>query len=172
MALPIAIVFLTIAVPLQLTGVWITVAWAAEGAALMGTAFLLSRWLMRAFGLGVLAVALGHLALIDLLLHGGRVSLDGFTPLLNERFPIMVTVVAAFYATAFLYWYWRRRRQRLERWEEFTFWPLLGIANALTLTAFSLEVVDYFDSRAYAAPTGMPLIPQCVRAWRTANTFP
>ena len=60
-ALPIAVVFLTIAVPLQLSGVWITVAWAAEGAALVGTAFLLGRWQMRAFGLGVLAVGLGHL---------------------------------------------------------------------------------------------------------------
>ena len=149
-ALPIAIVFLTIAVPLQLTGAWVTVAWAAEGAALVGTAFLLRRWLMRAFGLGVLGIALGHLAVVDLWWHGGRVNLDDFTPLLNERFPIMAAVVAAFYAAAFLYWYWQRRQQ-LEPWEEYVCWALAGVANALTLTAFSPEVVDYFDSRAYAA---------------------
>lgn len=146
-ALPIAIVFLTIAVPLQLSGVWITVAWVAEGAALVGTAFLLGRWQMRAFGLGVLAVGLGHLVVIDLLQHGGRIDLDEFVPFLNERFPIMVAAVVALYAAAFLYHYYREQR---ERWEEFVLWPLLGIANALTVTALSLELVSYFDSRSHA----------------------
>ena len=146
-ALPIAVVFLTIAVPLQLTGVWITVAWAAEGAALVGTAFLLGRWQMRAFGLGVLAVGLGHLVVIDLLKQGGRINLDEFVPFLNERFPIMAATVVALYAAAFLYHHYRERR---ERWEEFVLWPLLGIANALTVVALSLELVSYFDSRALA----------------------
>ena len=146
-ALPIAIVFLTIAVPLQLSGVWITVAWVAEGAALVGTAFLLGRWQMRAFGLGVLAVGLGHLVVIDLLEQGGRIDLDEFVPFANERFPIMAATVVALYAAAFLYHYYREQR---ERWEEFVFWPLLGIANALTVTALSLELVSYFDSRSHA----------------------
>jgi len=146
-ALPIAIVFLTIAVPLQLSGVWITVAWVAEGAALVGTAFLLGRWQMRAFGLGVLAVGLGHLVVIDLLEQGGRIDLDEFVPFANERFPIMAATVVALYAAAFLYYYYREQR---ERWEEFVFWPLLGIANALTVTALSLELVSYFDSRSHA----------------------
>ena len=146
-ALPIAIVFLTIAVPLQLSGVWITVAWVAEGAALVGTAFLLGRWQMRAFGLGVLAVGLGHLVVIDLLQHGGRIDLDEFVPFANERFPIMTAAVVALYAAAFLYHYYREQR---ERWEEFVLWPLLGIANALTVVALSLELVSYFDSRSHA----------------------
>ena len=86
-ALPIAIVFLTIAVPLQLSGVWVTVAWVAEGAALVGTAFLLGRWQMRAFGLGVLAVGLGHLVVVDLLEQGGRIDPDEFVPFLNGGSP-------------------------------------------------------------------------------------
>ena len=147
-SLPIAIVFLTIAVPLQLSGVWITVAWAAEGAALVGTAFLLGRWQMRAFGLGVLAVGLGHLVVVDLLWHGGRIDLDNFVPILNERFPIMAAAVVALYAAAFLYHHYREQRTL---WEQFVLWPLLGIANALTVTALSLELVSYFGSRALAA---------------------
>ena len=146
-ALPIAIVFLTIAVPLQLTGVWITVAWVAEGAALVGTAFLLGRWQMRAFGLGVLAVGLGHLVVIDLLMNGGRIDLDEFVPIVNERFPIMAATVIAMYVAAFLYHYYREQR---EQWEEYVLWPLLGIANALTVTALSLELVSYFDGRSHA----------------------
>ena len=150
-ALPIAIVFLTIAVPLQLSGVWITVAWVAEGAALVGTAFLLGRWQMRAFGLGVLVVGLGHLVVIDLLEQGGRIDLDEFVPFLNERFPIMAAAVVALYAAAFVYHYYREQR---ERWEEYVLWPLLGIANALTVVALSLELVSYFDSRASASDIG------------------
>ena len=154
-ALPIAIVFLTIAVPLQLSGVWITVAWVAEGAALVGTAFLLGRWQMRAFGLGVLAVGLGHLVVIDLLWHGGRIDLDTFVPIVNERFPILAAAVVALYAAAFLYHYYREQR---ERWEEYVLWPLLGIANALTITALSLELVSYFDGRAVRRD-GLDLLP-------------
>ncbi len=155
-ALPIAIVFLTIAVPLQLSGVWITVAWVAEGAALVGTAFLLGRWQMRAFGLVVLAVGLGHLVVIDLLVHCGRIDVYTFVPIVNERFPIMAAAVVALYAAAFLYHYYREQR---ERWEEFVFWPLLGIANALTVTALSLELVSYFDSRALAADSFGQYLP-------------
>lgn len=150
-ALPIAIVFLTIAVPLQLSGAWITVAWVAEGAALVGTAFLLGRWQMRAFGLGVLAVGLGHLVVIDLLEQGGRIDPYEFVPFANERFPIMAATVVALYAAAFLYHYYREQR---ERWEEFVSWPLLGIANAITVTALSLELVSYFGSRALEVDFG------------------
>ena len=163
-ALPIAIVFLTIAVPLQLSGVWITVAWVAEGAALVGNAFLLGRWQMRAFGLGVLVIGLGHLVVIDLLWHGGRIDLDTFVPIVNERFPILAAVVVALYAAAFLYHYYREQR---ERWEEYVLWPLLGIANALTVTALSLELVSYFDHRAATADTfgaGRPVFQRALDA--------
>ena len=44
--------------------------------------------------------------------------------------------------------------EQRERWEQFVLWPLLGIANALTVTALSLELVSYFDSRALAADFG------------------
>ena len=91
--------------------------------------------------------------MIDLLRHGGRIDLDNFLPIVNERFPIMAAAVVALYAAAFLYHYYREQR---ERWEEFVLWPLVGIANALTVTALSLELVSYFDSRASAAdPAGL-----------------
>ena len=143
-ALTIAMVSLTIAVPLQLGGIWITVAWAAEGAVLVWAGFLLSKRAMRVFGLGVLVVALGNLVLVDLLVFGGRVDLYGFNPVLNERFLITAVTIAAFYATAFFYW---RNRDQVEVWERFAVLPLVGIANLLTLALFSLEARDFFDSR-------------------------
>ena len=143
-ALPIAVIFLTIAVPLQVSGVWVTVAWAAQGAALIWVGFLLDRWPMRVLGLGDLALAVAHLALFD-----SAVPLDDFTPVLNERFPIFVVVIAAFCISAFIY---RRYRDPTQERERFMVPVLAAIANLLTLALFSLEVIDYFDSLAWAAP--------------------
>ena len=139
-----ALVFLTIAVPLQLSGVWVPVAWAAQGTALVWAGLMLRRWPMRAFGLGALALSVVHLAWFDV-----GVNLADFTPVLNERFPVFLALIAAFYASGFLYW---RNRAVQVRWEEYTAAALVGIANLLTLTLFSLEIINYFDSRQRAMP--------------------
>ena len=57
--LPIALIFLTVAIPLKLTGVWLTTAWAAQGAILVWSGFVLGRVPMRVFGLGVLSAVGG-----------------------------------------------------------------------------------------------------------------
>ncbi len=138
-ALPVALVFLTIAVPLQLSGVWVTVAWAAQGGVLVWSGFTLGRWPTRAFGLGAVALSVAHLALFDV-----GVNLDDFRPVINERFPVFLAVIAAFYAAGFLYW---RNRAVLMRQEQYAAPTLFGIANLLTLALLSLEIVNYFDSR-------------------------
>ena len=141
-ALPVALVFLTIAVPLQLSGVWVTAAWAAQGVALIWTGFMLARWPTRAFGLGAVALSVAHLGLF-----GAQVNLDGFRPVVNERFIVFLAVVAAFYAAGLLYW---RHRAVLERHEQYAAPTLFGVANLLTLALLRLELVDYFDSRSRA----------------------
>ena len=140
--LPVALVFLTIAVPLQLSGVWATVAWAAQGVVLVWSGFVLGRWPTRAFGLGVLTLSAVHLGLFDV-----RVDLDDFRPVINERFPVVLVVIAAFYGAGFLYW---RNRAMLELREQYAATTLFGLANLLTLALLFLEVVDYFDSRLQA----------------------
>ena len=137
--LPVALVFLTIAVPLQLNGEWITVAWAAQGAVLVWTGFMLGRWQTRMFGLAALALAVARLGLFDL-----SVNLSDFTPIINERFPIFLAAIAAFYATGYLYW---RHRNLSQKWEEHFAPALFGMASLLTLGLLTLEIVDYFDSR-------------------------
>ncbi len=142
-ALPMAMVFFTIAVPLQFSGVWVTVAWAAQGAVLVWAGFRSYRWQMRAFGLGVLALAVGHLLVFD-----AGVALKGFTPVLNERFPVFLVVIGAFYVAGLVYW---RNRGLSETWEQAAVPALLTIANLLTLGLFSLETIDYFGSNAVQA---------------------
>ena len=147
-SLAIAVIFLTVAVPLQLSGSWVSVAWAAEGAVLVWTGFLLARWPMRAFGLGVLA-----LAALRLLAFDTQVELVDFTPVLNERFPTFATAIAAFSVTCYLYW---RQREHLEDWEKDAV-PILAVAaNFLTLWLFTAEVIAYFDSRLLLLSREMP----------------
>ena len=146
-SLPMSIIFLTIAVPLQLTGVWITVAWAAQGAALMWTGFVLNRVSTRALGLAVIALSLARLVLFD-----RAVDLDEFTLVLNERVPVFVAAIVAFYAAAYIYW---RYRDRIEEWEGRVLQVLATIASGLTLAMLSLEAADYF--RARAVESSLPL---------------
>ena len=138
-ALPMALVFLTVAVPMQLSGVWLTTAWAAQGVGLVWTGFLLYKTSMRIFGLGALALAAGYL-----LLFGASVDLNSFVPVMNERFLIFVVVIIAFYAAGYLFW---RNRDLDEEWEESMPPILLTVASGLTLGLLSMEAVDYFSSR-------------------------
>ena len=138
-ALSTAVVFLTVAVPLQLSGNWVSVAWAAEGAVIVWVGFLLGRWPMRAFGLGVLTVAVFRLLIFDT-----WVDLEGFKPVLNDRFPTFVAAIGAFYVAAYLYW---KEREHLQVWEEYMGPALAGLANFITLWLFTAEVIAYFDSR-------------------------
>ncbi|MBI4339187.1 MAG: DUF2339 domain-containing protein, partial [Chloroflexi bacterium] len=142
-ALAIALVFLTVAAPLQLSGSWITVAWAAEGAVLVWVGFLLGTWQARAFGLGVLAIALARLLLIDTFVY-----LPAFRLFFNDRFPTFVVGIAAFYAAGYLYHRWRGV---VQEWEGQMGLFLLGVANLLTLWILSAEAIRYFDARALAA---------------------
>jgi uncharacterized membrane protein len=141
-----ALVFLTIAAPLQLTGSWITVAWAAEGAVLLWVGFVLQTWPARAFSLGVFAIAAFRLLIFD-----APVELDGFRLFLNARFPTFAVAIAAFYVGAYLYW---RERNRLKAWETNASLILTGAANLFTLWILSAEAIAYFDSRALAAGSG------------------
>ena len=146
MSLPVAMVFLTVSAPLQFSDYWLTVAWAGEGVALVGAGFLLGRWHVRTFGLGVLALAVGNLLLFDAWL-----DLESFTLLLNERVPVFAAVVAALYIAGTIHWlarvHWRARGRATEEWERYATPSLLVIANVLTLTLLSMEIIDYFDYR-------------------------
>ena len=149
-SLSIAVIFLTVAMPLQLSGSWVTVAWAAEGAVLVWLGFQLQRRPLRLFGLGVLAISAARLLVLD-----SPVDLVEFTPVLNDRSPIFVVAIAAFYAAAYAYHHYRDRLDGLEMAqysvasgvsENHVFPALLAAANLLTLWLFSAEAIAFFDS--------------------------
>ena len=134
--LPIALIFLTVAVPLGLTGVWLTTAWAAQGAILIWSGFVLGRAPMRGFGLGVLALSAVHL-----LSFPPEVDAANFSIFANDRFGVFVFVTAAIYVAAYLY---LRFRDSVHKLETEATSGLMVVGSILTIVALSLEAIFYY----------------------------
>jgi len=143
-SLATALLFLTIAAPLQLTGAWITVAWAAEGAILVWIGFTVVSNRVRIFALGVFAIAVFRLLAFDTFWLNAR----EFELFVNDRFPTFVVSIAALYVAAFLY---RSRRASSSEWERDVESVLIVGANLLTVWVLTAEVFSYFERRALEA---------------------
>jgi uncharacterized membrane protein len=128
----LALTFVTLAIPIRLTGHWITIAWAVEGAVLVWTGFNARWWFLRATGFILYAIAVFRLVAFP-------PRADAF--LLNARFATFAVLIAAIGSTLYL---WRRQPEQLEPRERDPF-AALGVAvNVLAVWALSLEVNQYF----------------------------
>ena len=111
MALGIALVLLTIAVPVQVGGPWVSVAWAVEGAVLIWLSFNLRMWQLKVFGVGIFAI----FAFVLLFLDTPDALSARLTPFLNRYFPAYLVSIGATYVAAYLLW---RYKDQLEDWEQ------------------------------------------------------
>ncbi|MBI2165672.1 MAG: DUF2339 domain-containing protein [Chloroflexi bacterium] len=140
LALGIALVFLTVAVPVQLGDrAWTTVAWAAEGVVLVWLSFTVRMPRLRLFALAVFAITVWRLLFFDT-----DVPTRGFRPILNERFLAYAVAIGAAYLSAYLLW---RRRADLRGWETYLA-PSFAIgANLFTIGILSADLFQYLDRR-------------------------
>ena len=170
MSLGIALIFLTVAVPVQLEGPWIGVAWSVQAAVLVWASFDLRIWQLRAFSLGVLAVLAVRLLAFDTPLD----DLGDFRIIFNYRMLTFAFAISALYGAA---WLVRRGDDQLKEHQgaeqeddrpfgsdiallrrdamdfvsrvahsRFLFPALLLGANFLTLWILSAEVISTVDS--------------------------
>jgi uncharacterized membrane protein len=134
--LAVAVVFLTIAIPLKADGRWITTGWLVEGAALLWLASRIQSRLLRV--LAVLCLALGICALI---LINPEASL---TPVFNQRFATYCVAIAV---CAFAGWVAAHARVDLAStvlpWRALAAAAVLAV-NVLTLIAVGLEIHSYW----------------------------
>jgi uncharacterized membrane protein len=135
--LSLAVVFLTIAIPLKTQGWWMTIGWLIEGCVLIAMAARSRSLLVRAFALLCLALGLVGLLLTD--------APAAVRPILNQRFGAYCVAIAA---CAFMAWLATRSTD-----EDAPFPPLhwLNLAaagallvNILILIAFSLEIHSFW----------------------------
>jgi uncharacterized membrane protein len=138
--LVIAVIFLTIAIPLKTHGRWLTIGWHVEGAALLYLTRFVPQRMLRV--LALIALALGLCAL--LLINPPASS----TILFNQRFATYVAAIAVFAFTA----YFASRSTTAED-PQFAFsWKITAgtsviIVNFLILIAVSLEIHSYWALR-------------------------
>jgi uncharacterized membrane protein len=136
-ALGISLVFLTVAIPVQLRDrAWTTIAWAAEGAVLMWLSFTLRMAQFRNYSYAVFAVMALRLFFFDT-----TVNLRTFQPVLNERFLAFIVSIAALYLVAYLLW---RGRDTILEWR-IPVSVFLVAANFFTVWLLSFEVWNSFD---------------------------
>ena len=125
-ALGIAVVFLTVAIPVQLGSPWISVAWAVEGAVLIWLSFTLRMYQLRLFGLLVFAAFAAYLLFIDIPDALGA----SFRPFLNVYMPAYVIAIVITYLVAYLLY---REKEALRPWEQYLF-PTFLVAGNLFMT--------------------------------------
>ncbi|HEX4311709.1 MAG TPA: DUF2339 domain-containing protein [Acidobacteriaceae bacterium] len=135
--LTIAVVFLTIAIPLKTQGRWMTIGWLAEGAALV--------WLARRIGstlltvLAFLCLGMGLLAVVTMSPNASLI------PVFNERFGTYLFAIAV---CAFVAWLAAQAVTELEPESAISWTGIAGAAglavNALILLAVGWEIHAYW----------------------------
>ena len=136
----VGLVLLTLAVPIQFIGVWITIAWALEAALLLWLGFVLKSYYVRVFSLLIFVTTLCRLFAFDV---STKVD-DMYTPILNERFGVYLFAIVAFFVGAYLYHYYKPILRPEERWLS----AGLGvIAHFLALFILSAEIMTWYGKK-------------------------
>ncbi|MGA7524836.1 MAG: DUF2339 domain-containing protein [Acidobacteriaceae bacterium] len=135
--LTIAVVFLTLAIPLKTHGRWMTIGWLAEGVLLMRLVTRVGSGLLRV--LAVLCLMLGLMALV----MGNPAA--STTPFFNERFATYLSGIAA---CAMVAWLAMHAKEEPRGLESIT-WPAIAGAaglgvNVLILLGMGWEIHSYW----------------------------
>ncbi|MFQ6027161.1 MAG: DUF2339 domain-containing protein [Dehalococcoidia bacterium] len=136
-AVGIGIVFITIAVPVQLGGPWISVAWAAEGAVLIWLASYLNMPQLRWGGYAVFGIFTVWLLVIDTPAGFRETFRTDFSPFLNVYLPAYVFSAGLTFFTAYLL---RRERDTLLPWEQYAFSAFLVAGNLFATISVITQV--------------------------------
>lgn len=153
----IALVFLTVAVPVQISqmnlpGNWITIAWAIEGLALVGTGLAIRSYQLRIGALAVLILTAIRLVFFDTAWPYDK----EFAIIFNIRFFTFLIGIVSIFLSAHLYY---KSRDILREEEKKIFPILLLMGNFFTLWALSMEVITYFDQKIRMLREVFPVPP-------------
>lgn len=152
----LSLFFLTISAPIQFDGVWVTISWALEAAALVMAGFHLKNYSIRFFAWTLLGIVVIRLIFID---NYESVSAAEYALILNKRFLAFLVGVVSFSAVYYLY----SKFESLISSEESKAKPMaLFLLNLLFLWNLSSEVSDYFANQISLQKAAV-VYPQCER---------
>ena len=139
----LAVVFAVLAVPIQLGGPWISVAWGVEGLVLVWLSFLLRMRELRWAGYVTFVVSAVWLVAVD---TPGAFTED-FTPFLNGYMISYGLAILAFALSGYLLW---RRRYEMEEQEQAAYSVFAAGACALAAIAIPVQLDGVWISIAWA----------------------
>ena len=138
----LAVVFLSIAVPMQFSGSWIAIAWFVESCFLY---FIASTIANRGFQvMGLIVYILGFLDLMTLYFYRMQ-KLYGetmFTPLFNTTFGIFLVSIISAYIIAYIYYKYGSIDLEIRKRGITAF---VIIANILSLWALTDQIITYYS---------------------------
>jgi len=129
----LALTFISLAIPIRLDGIWISISWSIEGAVLVWSGFRTRWWFLRASGIALFA---------GVVFRFWFFMPEANSFLLNPRFATFVVVVAAMGAAVY---FWRKQPDLIGGNEKDLFHILAVAMNVLALWSLSLEVRQYFS---------------------------
>ena len=142
--LSFSIIFMTLAIPLQLSDHWIALAWALEAVALIYIAFQTKMEILRRFGGVILTIGFLRFLSKDMTFD----NIVDFTLVFNHRFMLSIAFVAAFYAIAYLY---KKNIDILPKKEaaKKLILALIILGNILSVGAITMENFTHYDKKRY-----------------------
>ncbi len=136
----VALIFVTVAVPLQLEQSWITMMWGLEALVLLVIGILAAHYYLRVFAHVVLAFTILRLFLFE----WGTGNLADYTVIFNKRFFIFFVVVLIMSAMAFLY---RKLRTDSSNPDFLARKILFPLSQLLLFIILNVEVLTYWDKQ-------------------------
>jgi uncharacterized membrane protein len=130
----LALTLVTLAIPIQLAGAWITIGWAIEGAVLIWSGFSTNTRMLRMAGFVIFVLV--AMRLVAAPVEGGHL-------LLNPRFETFALVIACFGAAVFMA---SRRRDEVASDERVLYNILQVVTNVLAVWALTSEVLGATES--------------------------
>lgn len=137
-----SILFLTIAVPLQVEKNLITIVWAIESAVLVWLSFWISSYKLRVAALGIYILVVIRLVAFD-----ANLPLGEFALIFNKRF---ITYVIAAISAGIASYFYHVYRQNVQEDEKPVLPVLLIGLNVVLVAALTLESINYFDKKIEA----------------------
>ena len=141
----IAVVFLTLAMPLQFSGLWITLAWFMEAALLTSAGSMVRRHSMNAFGIGVFVVGLVRFFAFDASVK----DLAKHSAVFNSQFFLLIVAIAVAYLIGFLLFKHQGEGDEAGRRQGAA--ALFVVAHVLTLYMLTAEINTHYEKALYTS---------------------
>jgi uncharacterized membrane protein len=148
-ALGLALIFLTIAIPVQIGDrAWTTIIWAADGAIVIWLSFRTKMALLRANGYIVFVLTAIRLLFYDIELPAGN-----YFPVFNQRGLAFLVCIAIVYLAGYILRHYKDMQTESEK-NAWSVYPLFLIAaNTLTMWFIGVEISTYIDLVNASVPT-------------------